>query len=870
MASQKPAKPTKPAGGGGGSNWVDNVGAFTKSTACTNVLGVGAVAFAVTVTALAFVDMGGHAPPRVSTSVSYDSDTGKYDVDPMWRASKMHKYGPRLKTTAEDFTEVRFAATAVNPKTKPVQAFIEIEGSGKCTPIPLETVVLFANEEDPSAIVADKNANLTVPMAKSAIHVLGSANPIGSGHYDVTLAANCKGLNASRAEWYNYKLTSDAIANLSSTDYMDYSWDGTVAGKSTDKSFAYYYTAASTAMYLPITTPATTTKVAYVNKAAEMFNAPLKSDLHETIVKAAIRHRALVYLTASTYSTLWNTCDDLYQRVLLIAKENNPDVDHDVCDVRYPIKTADGVVVPTMPIFSGAATGAGITTWSKNYAMMSRMAEMIAIGNEDLGTIAGPSTDATKPGYFGPGWGGDVTEPTAADATAQGQRDDEMNEGHAIPDWGAFRKGCINSQRTRFVTTCAMVNSRGCGMGNCGLSAALALYYSNENTTDYTDLLWERDTDGTPKKVFTAKADAEAALGNVYDANGQFSVLSPSQLIKDTRDWARLRNVTVTTMAVGTLGFVLLIVCMLARLPASDELGALQIVAYTAVVVHVVVVVVLSCFAMVLMGPQFSGVLPSTSNALHESFYARTNVLVYYYTSTLVCYVLSTIFVRNMKTEVKKDGTDTQVLIVDGLYAFGYLAMLLESVMILVWANTELNRKTCVHSDHSESGLHGTVALAALGLVFVVLGCAKDAYDRYSGQPKGGTGEQSKQTNERPTFGGPLFINMCFVLGAVWTGVIMAGPGILSQDSPGCGSGFMSRDESGYDFGDIMHVLLVGTGINLLISGLMLIYAIGTASLHPTTKGQRYNPFERIASIVHDTLSTTFNVSFVRGAAVRL
>jgi hypothetical protein len=92
-------------------------------------------------------------------------------------------------------------------------------------------------------------------------------------------------------------------------------------------------------------------------------------------------------------------------------------------------------------------------------------------------------------------------------------------------------------------------------------------------------------------------------------------------------------------MAVGTLGFVLLIVCMLARLPASDELGALQIVAYTAVVVHVVVVVVLSCFAMVLMGPQFSGVLPSTSNALHESFYARTNVLVYYYTSTLVCCV---------------------------------------------------------------------------------------------------------------------------------------------------------------------------------------------------------------------------------------
>jgi len=205
------------------------------------------------------------------------------------------------------------------------------------------------------------------------------------------------------------------------------------------------------------------------------------------------------------------------------------------------------------------------------------------------------------------------------------------------------------------------------------------------------------------------------------------------------------------------------------------------------------------------------------------------------------------------------------------LYLFGYLAMITETIIILVWSMQELSKKTCDHSNHAEGGLVGASIIAIAGLLFVVAGfvhemITKETTGKTTTSKQLDSGQVNVLNNNRPTFGGPLLVSMHFTLAAVWLGATMAGPGILSNANPGCGAGYADPSETGYDYKDIMHVLLLGTLINAVVAAVMMFYAICTATMHPTQKAEGLTIPKQVALIVHDTLATTFDLWFLRSS----
>jgi hypothetical protein len=868
----------------------------TTSKTCAQVVGSVAIAFTVFVTVVSYREMGGTAPASASTGAKHDGDTNTYNYDIMWTTANAVPHGPRMKTTAHDFTEVRYKATAITPKYPPVSAFGKITGASTCTPIPIDTVVLFDNAITPEALGATGRSNQTVPMAKSAINVLGSANPVGTDYYDRTLRLNCQTRNKTRAKWYNYKLTSDAIANMSGTPYLNYEYDPKTkqVGAANDESFAYYYSAKTLKTYKPADGPETT----YPNKAAEMFNTDPKSGTYKKIKEAAEQHLALLYLTAGAYSQIWHTCDKMYKRANLIAKDNIPSDDTDYCDTTDAVVDETGVAITEMPHFKGGGASDDQRTWSLNYAMMGRMADMIANKNTAIGTFAKPKqftmVNAASPSFVGPGWGGKSVSPNAVGGD-QDDYDDGLNAPHSVPQWRTFSKGCIHSKRSKFVTTCAMMNSRGCGLGNCGMSAAFALFRSShKDMTDHRDILHQRSKIGHPEHVLDTHVAATAALKDAYDANGAFSVASPQQTVEDTHSWRRLRSMTMGTMVVGTLGFVLIILSMLVAqeslgaVGAHEKLGKLRTTVYVFIVVHIGIAIVLTIVALTMMGPQYTDVLASTSEGLHQDMYARSNVLMYYYATSLACFVFSTVFARNLIAPVDAtapdDATDTkpkpvatnphkQSMLLKVLYAAGYLSMLLEAVLVMAWASQEIAKKTCDHSGRAESGLVGAIVMAAVAMLFGLVGLARNIMDSGVGGAAdwatnnntkiiSHSGDQlSKEDAVRPTHGVPLMATMFFILSAVWMCTVMAGPGVLSTANPGCGANYWDTSQKGFNFGDIMHMLMAAVSINVLIGGIMFGYILFTALSHPVKKS--LSPFEKIATIVNDTLATTFSIALV-------
>jgi hypothetical protein len=832
--------------------------------------------------------MGGSAPKNASTDAKFDSDTLTYNYDPSWKTANAVPHGPRMKTRAHDFTEVRYKATAITPKDPPVSAFGKITGTNKCTPIPADTIVVFDNSVTPESLSASGRSHLAVPMAKSAINVLGSANPVGNQYYDRTLRLNCEKRNETRAKWYNYKLTSDAIANLSNTQYMNYEYDPKtkLVGTENDESFAYYYSAKTLKTFKP-TTPANAPEETYPNVAAEMFDTDPKSEAHKKITAAAVQHMALVDLTAGAYSQIWHTCDLMYHRANIISKDNVPSDDVDHCDTIDPVVDETGVAIEEMPHFNGGATSNDQRTWSLNYAMMGRMADMIANQNTAIGTFAKPKqftpVNAANAGFVGPGWGGKSITPNAADGESQDDYDADLNALHHLPQWRTFSKGCIHSKRSKFVTSCAMMNSRGCGLGNCGMSAAFALFVStHKEMKDHRDILHQPSKIGHPEHVHDTHVAATAALKDVYDANGAFSVSSPQQTVEDTHSWRRLRSLIVATMVVGTMGFILIILSMLVAqeslgaVGANEKLGKLRTTVYVCIVLHIGIAIILTCVALAMMGPQYTDVLASPSEALHQDMYARSNVLMYYFATSLACFVLSTVFARNRQPAAAKDTAspntkpanntkpEKQSALVKILYAAGYLAMLLEAILVMAWAAQEIQKKTCDHSGRAESGLVGAAVMAAIAMLFGIVGLARNILDSGVGGVVDwatNNNEVSKDDLARPTHGVPLMVTMFLILSAVWMCTAMSGPGVLSSANPGCGANYWPTSKTGFNFGDIMHMLMAAVSINVLVGGITFGYVLVTALAHPASKS--LSPFEKIATIVNDTLATTFSIALI-------
>lgn len=359
-------------------------------------------------------------------------------------------------------------------------------------------------------------------FANATMTSLGPVNPMLTDTWSKRARKACEAdASSPRTKWFNYKVTSDAMTTLAAaleTDGLYVNDTATASGTGFVDS------------YFNATTPtcSATFNSACANDAVRRhFDG---SDEEKKNIKAAAeRYLALVNATSGRYSQLYSHCSGMYDNIIAASEMTYDD------DTECAVVTADPTplvtTTTTTTVVTTSSTAAPTTsttaarrarrsntdcsTWERNWRMATRFAAFVVHGDAEVGDAATGLPAAlgdAEPGRYG--YNGKNT-------CDLGNTDADGNPTKR-PQYNMYTKKCGSSRRAKFVNMCMMVNSRGCAMGSCGMSAALSAF-AQSISLPADDLVTTPDaaqTDPfTPKKYWSAE-EAKGNLTAEYDDKG--------------------------------------------------------------------------------------------------------------------------------------------------------------------------------------------------------------------------------------------------------------------------------------------------------------------------------------------------------------